>query len=368
MDLGLFMQPLHDPKRLTKTQMIDQDREVALYIDSVGFDEIFVGEHHASDFQPITNPLTFMASLIHDTKLKLGTGVINMPCHHPAQVASEVALFDHMSKGRFIMGVGPGGTPSDSELYGSRGKNPGEMLSESIDMIHEIWRSDPPYHFHGKFWDFQIDDSIAPALGFGPMLKPYQLPYPPLVCSIMSPNSKSAFVAGERNWGIMSANFSQGKWAKTHWDQYALGCEKAGRRPDRKAWRIARSILVTDTDAEAADYLAEEGNSYAYYYKFVVDDMKYFNISGVLKNDLNMSDDDLSLRHCFDTMVFSGSPNTVLDKLIDFVDFVGGPFGGLELCFKEWDKPELHKRSMRLLAQDVMPKLRNYCRQAVAAE
>ncbi len=368
MDLGLFMQPLHDPKRLTKTQMIDQDREVALYIDSLGFDEIFVGEHHASDFQPITNPMVFMASIINETRMKLGTGVINLPCHHPAQVASEVALFDHMSKGRYIMGVGPGGTPTDSELYGSRGKNQGEMLAESIDMIHEIWRSDPPYHLQGKYWNFQIDESIEPRLGFGPMLKPYQQPFPPIVCSIMSPNSRSAFVAGERGWSIMSANFSQGKWAKTHWDQYALGCEAAGRQPDRKAWRIARSILVTETDAEAADYLAEPDNAYDYYYSFVVDDMKYFNIAGVLKANPDLSDEDLTVQYCLDTMVFSGSPKTVLDKLIDFVDFVGGPFGALELCFKEWDKPEVHKRSMRFLAEDIMPKLRHYCLQTVAAE
>ena len=96
--------------------------------------------------------------------------------------------------------------------------------------------------------------------------------------------------------------------------------------------------------------------------------MKYFNIAGVLKADPGLSDDDLTVPYCFDTMVFSGSPKTVLDKLIDFVDFVGGPFGALELCFKEWDKPDLHKRSMRLLAEDVMPKLRTYCLQTEAAE
>ena len=367
MDLGLFMQPLHDPKRLSKTQMIDQDREVALYIDSLGFDELFVGEHHSSEFQPITNPLVFLASIIHETKMKLGTGVINLPCHHPAQVASEVALFDHMSKGRFIMGIGPGGTPTDAELFGARGKNHNAMLGESIEMIHQIWRSEPPYHLKGQFWDFQVDEAINMEVGYGPILKPYQQPFPPIFCSIMSPNSPSAFVAGERGWSIMSANFAQGVWAKTHWDQYALGCEKAGRRPDRKFWRIARDILVTDTDAEAADYLAEPGNSYEYYYQFVYNAMKSFNATGGLKADKSLPDKDLTLQYLFDTMVLSGSPSTVLDKLVDFVDLMGGPFGALELCFKEWDKPDLHKRSMRLLAEDVMPKLRSYCSQTAAA-
>ena len=368
MDLGLFMQPLHDPKRLNVTEMIEQDREAALYVDRVGFDEIFVGQHYASAFQPIADPLQFLASIISETKMKLGTGVINMPIHHPAHLAGNIALLDHMSKGRVIMGVGPGGTPTDSELFGSLGKNWGAMLGESVSMIHEIWRTDPPYKINGKFWSVKVDEAIAPQLGFGPMLKPYQQPHPPVMVSIMSPNSKTASMCGEQGWQMMSANFAQAKWAKTHWEQYEMGCEKAGRRPDRKNWRIARSILVTDSDSQAADYLASRGNSYDYYYKFVIDDMKLFNIAGVLKNEPEMSDDDLDIKYCLDTMVISGSPKTVLDKLVELVDFVGGPFGGLTVCFKEWDKPAMHKRSLQLIAQNVMPRLREYCAgKAVAA-
>jgi alkanesulfonate monooxygenase SsuD/methylene tetrahydromethanopterin reductase-like flavin-dependent oxidoreductase (luciferase family) len=368
MELGLFMQPLHDPKRFTKTEMLHQDREVALYIDSLGFDEFFVGEHHSSDFQPITSPLVFLASLIHDTKMKLGTGVINLPIHHPAQVASEVALFDHMSKGRFVMGIGPGGTPTDAELFGARGNNHNEMLGESIEMIHKIWSSGPPYNLEGKFWSFDIDESINMDIGYGQILKPFQRPYPPIFSSILSPNSRSAFVAGERGWSIMSANFAQSACIRTHWDQYALGCENAGRPADRKYWRIARDILIADTDSAAADYLAEPRNSYQYYYKFVSDALKSFNGTAVLKADQAMSNDDVTVQYCLDTMVMSGSAKTVLDKLVDFVDLMGGSFGALTLCFKEWEKPQVHKRSMQLLADDVMPKLRAYCMQNVAAE
>src|SRR3546814_4097079 len=61
----------------------------------------------------------------------------------------------------------------------------------------------------GKYWDFKIDESINLEVGYGPILKPYQQPYPPIFSSILSPNSRSAFVAGERGWSIMSANFAQ---------------------------------------------------------------------------------------------------------------------------------------------------------------
>lgn len=368
MDLGLFMQPLHDPRKRSVTDMLEMDREVALYVDSIGFDEIWVGEHYSCTVEPIANSLQFLASIMASTKLKLATGVINMPIHHPAQIAGDIAMLDHMSKGRVIMGIGPGGLPTDSEVFGSLGKNQGEMLSESVRMIHDIWKSDPPYRITGKYWDVTIEKSIEPKLGFGPMMKPYQQPHPPIVVSIMSPNSKSASQAGERGWGILSANFIQAKWVRSHWEQFVIGCERSGRRPDRRDWRIARSIFVADSDAEAADYLAEEGNSYAWYYDFMIDDMKTFKLTGVLKEDPEMPDDDVTVGHCLDTMVMSGSPKTVLDQLVDFVDYVGGPFGGLVLCFKEWERAAVHQRSMRLLAEVVMPRLRDYCTQQIAAE
>ncbi|QCJ01101.1 LLM class flavin-dependent oxidoreductase [Agrobacterium larrymoorei] len=367
MDLGLFMQPLHDPKKRTITEMLEQDREAALFIDKVGFDEIWVGEHYSSSIEPIVNPLQFLASIMADTKLKLATGVLNLPQHHPATIAGDVAQLDHMSKGRVIMGVGPGGLASDFELFDTMDKNRGEMLGESVRMIHEIWASNPPYNIPGKYWNVKVQDTIHEKLGFGPMLKPFQKPYPPVVVSIMSPNSKSAYVAGQKGWGIASANFIQSVWAKTHWEQYAMGCEAAGIKPDRKNWRVGRSILVASSDQEAADYLAQEGNAYAWYYDFVIDDMRTYNIEGVLKQDLSMPSDDITLQYCLDTMVISGSAKTVLDKLIAFVDEMGGPFGGLLAGFKEWDHPEVQKQSLQLLAEDVMPKLRAYCASKKAA-
>ncbi|WP_029352341.1 LLM class flavin-dependent oxidoreductase [Bosea sp. 117] len=368
MDLGLFMQPLHNPER-SITEMLDEDREAAILADKLGFNELWVGEHYSSCIEPIVNPLQFFASLIDRTSnIKFATGVLALPQHHPAKIAGDAAQFDHLSKGRFIMGIGPGGLATDFELFDVMEKNRGEMLAECLDTIHAIWSSDPPYNIKGKYWTVKIEDTILPKLGFGPMPKPYQKPFPEVAISAMSPNSGSARQAGARGWGMASANFIQACWVKSHWEQYAIGAEKAGVRPDRSKWRIARSILVTDTDAEAADYLADHKSAYGWYYDFVIDDMRTYNIMPVLKHDPAMSDDEVTLQYCLDTMVISGSPQTVLDKLVDLVDYVGGPFGGLLMGFKEWDKPALQQKSMKLLAEEVMPKLRAYCAsKAVAA-
>lgn len=359
MDLGLFMMPLHDPGR-PFGEVLAEDREAILLAEELGFAEAWVGEHYSCATEPIPSPLQFMATLIHQTKaIKFGTSVINLPQHHPAVVAGDTALFDHLSGGRFIMGVGPGGLGSDFELFKTFDKNRSEMMVESIEMIHKIWASDPPYRIPGKYWDITIEEQCLPHLGIGPMLKPLQLPYPPLAVSAMSPASSTARLAGERGWGLISANFMPVVHARSHWEQYCIGAEKAGRRPDRKEWRLARSILVTESDSEAADYLADDASAFGWYYDYLRRNLGTYKLLKIFKPDAALPDADVTVQNCMKWMVISGGPDRVLDQLVALVDEVGW-FGTLLLTHKDWDRPELHKRSMRLLAEQVMPRFRRH--------
>src|SRR5215831_17240530 len=109
MRLGLFMMPVHPPGRLF-ADTLAEDEEKALYADRLGFDELWLGEHFSATTESIPSPLMFMAALIARTKnLTFGTAVICLPNHHPVKVAAEVAQFDHMSRGRFMLGIGVGG-------------------------------------------------------------------------------------------------------------------------------------------------------------------------------------------------------------------------------------------------------------------
>lgn len=114
---GLFMMPLHDPDR-DCLAVLKEDREAILLADQPGYDEACVGEHYSCKTEPIPDPLQFMTTLAPVTKhITVATGVINLPQHNPAQVAGNVAMFDHLTEGRYIMGVGPGGLGSDFELF-----------------------------------------------------------------------------------------------------------------------------------------------------------------------------------------------------------------------------------------------------------
>ena len=183
----------------------------------------------------------------------------------------------------------------------------------------------------------------------------------------MSPSSLTARLAGERGWGLISANFMPVDHAKTHWQQYCAGAEAAGRQPERAKWRLARTILVTETDQEAKDYLSDDRSSYGWYYAYLRANLATYKLLKIFKPSESIPDEAVTVQKCFEWMVMHGSPKRVLDQLVALVDEVGY-FGTLLLTHKDWDKPDLHKRSMVLLAEQVMPKLRQHLENRQAAE
>jgi alkanesulfonate monooxygenase SsuD/methylene tetrahydromethanopterin reductase-like flavin-dependent oxidoreductase (luciferase family) len=364
--LGLFTMPLHTLK-LSYKEMYDQDLEAALLCDQLGFAEYWLGEHTSARVEPISDALQFMSVLIPQVKnLTFGTGVLNLPHHFPPKVAADVALFDHMSNGRFLMGIGPGGLPSDFELYGTSEKPRGEMMIECIEMVHKIWASDPPFDMKGKFWSVRIVDSFQSDLGIGPMPKPYQRPYPPVFTSAMNPNSGMARLAGERDWGLISANFNANWVLRTHWAAYAAGAENKGRRPDRTKWRVARSILITDSDEQAAEYLTRPDNTIRDYYNYLFTQFERTKNLQIFKTSPDMAPENMTLKAGIDAMVITGNSKRVTERLVDLCDDIG-PFGGLLMAFHEWDDKALWQRSMRHLAQEVMPVLSQHVTAKFAA-
>lgn len=320
MKLGMFMMPLHSLK-LDYKAMYDQDVEAALLADRLGYDEFWIGEHTAARVEPVSNTLQFLSVLVPQTsRMKLCTGVLNLPQHHPARIAADAAMFDHMADGRFIMGIGPGGLASDFELYGTVDKNRQAMMIEAIEMIEAIWRSDPPYEITGTYWTIKVKDSYQPDMGIGPMPKPFQDPFPTFCTSAMSPYSGTARLAGERGWDLISANFNAPWSVRSHWTSYCRGAEAAGKRPDPTTWRVARSILVTDSAQTAKDYLATAGNAIEGYYNYLFTQLGRAGARKIFLVEEDMAEEDLTLESVIDSMVIAGSPEQVTDRLVAFVD------------------------------------------------
>jgi alkanesulfonate monooxygenase SsuD/methylene tetrahydromethanopterin reductase-like flavin-dependent oxidoreductase (luciferase family) len=358
MRIGLFMMPLHRPER-DYAGMLAEDAEAILHADRVGFEEAWVGEHYTAKTEPITSPLIFMATLIERTRqIKFGTGVISLPHHHPAVIAGQVAMFDHLAKGRFLFGIGPGGLPCDLELFKTLDRQDRmHMQMEAIDLILEIWRRDPPYALKGKYWDVVVEKTVNRELGLGPMVKPYQRPHPPIAIPVLGRNAYGARVAGGRGYGLISANFVPAVNVASHWQMYREGAAEAGRDADARDWRVARSVLVTESDAEAEDYLARPDNGVRFYYRYLRDQLVPVGMGGIFKVDPAMPDEDVTVDYLLAQTVIAGSPATVTAKLAALREQVG-PFDTLLAAFHEWDEPELWRRSMARLANDVVPRLR----------
>ena len=172
MKLSYFMMPLHGLDKDYHKQLLE-DMEAIIHADELGYTEAWVGEHYSSGVETITSPLMFLTNLIPRTKqIKLATGVICMPQYHPATIAGQAAMFDHLCDGRFILGIGPGGLPPDFELFGTMDADRNEMFIESIDTVLRYWTTDPPYNFEGKYWKSKIEQWTVPELKLGYMAKP----------------------------------------------------------------------------------------------------------------------------------------------------------------------------------------------------
>jgi alkanesulfonate monooxygenase SsuD/methylene tetrahydromethanopterin reductase-like flavin-dependent oxidoreductase (luciferase family) len=371
MRLGMFMMPVHPPDR-TFWSTLDEDTDKSLLAEQLGYDELWLGEHFSASTEPIPSPMMFFANLLPRTKhIHFGTAVINLPNHHPAIVAAEAAQFDHMSKGRFMLGIGPGGLISDFELFKKTDHNArNRMVVEAVDMIEKIWSQDPPYDLNGEFWQIQIKDGIVPNLGIGYMPKPYQQPRPPVYISLASPNSSSAKTAAQKGWGMISANIIPTYSVASHWTVYRDACQAAGVKPRGDNWRVARNIMVAPSDAEAHERVFSKAAANNYFYTYMREVLDRVGLLVILKPKPDMPDHQATVEAITTECVLHGSPSAVLDKLIAFRDTVG-PFGGLLQTGLDWagKNQEWERESMRLLAQEVMPKFRQHvAAQAQAAE
>lgn len=356
MDLGLFTMPIHPPGRNYR-ETLEEDRELFVLADQLGFTEGFVGEHITDAAETITSGLIFIAWLLRETKqIRLGTGTINMPNHHPAMVAAEVAMVDNMANGRFIMGISPGGLMSDAEAMGNIDKNRGKMFVEAIEHVLAIWEREAPYDVAGEFWDVSTRRTLIPELGQGVIMKPLQRPHPPIVVTASSPHSSTMSQAAARGWSAISANFLQPKWVATHWPKFVEGADEAGRPADPRTWRVAKSIFVADDKATAERYATGADGPYYFYYRSLFTKLKRGGRAIQFKLDPDQSDDDLTVEDIVDQLVIRGTVDEVVDGLLAFREEVGD-FGTLLYAGHDWMDPDLAKRSMTLMAEEVMPRV-----------
>lgn len=356
MKLGFFTMPIH-PITKDWRQSLAEDREAFVLADELGFTEAYCGEHVTDQAENITSCAMFIAWIAaHTKRIRLGTGTINLPNSHPAAVAGEIAMLDHMLDGRFNFGISPGGLLSDAEVFGNLDADRNAMFVEGINSVLEIWAGQAPYDINGKYWTISTARTLMADIGQGIIPKPLQQPHPPIVCTVVAPYSKGVVEAASRGWLPISANFLLPKWVATHWPKYVEGRARVGAVADPADWRVAKSIFVADDLATAREYATGPNSPYRFYYNQLLTKMKANKRADLFKSDPNMSDDDLTIEKVLDELVIWGTPDKVADDLMRFQEQTG-PFGTLLYAGKDWTDPALGRRSMVLLAEQVVSRL-----------
>jgi alkanesulfonate monooxygenase SsuD/methylene tetrahydromethanopterin reductase-like flavin-dependent oxidoreductase (luciferase family) len=359
MRLGYFTMPLH-PAQRPPALTLEEDREAIILADRLGFYDAFVGEHLTEKSENVTNSFIFLASLIHATRqIRLGTGTSNLSHSHPALIASHAAMFDHLARGRFIFGVSPGALRSDAEALGLLDEDRNKLFAEAIDVILAIWEREPPYaiDFPGNRFKVTTAATRIAEIDRGELYKPYQRPRPEIVGTVVAPGSKGVIAMGERDFHPLSANFLLDHWLPSHWQNYAEGRNRAGAKADPADWRIARTIFVAEDDKVALRYGRQDMNSpYRYYWRMMGKKMRFSNRQVVFKTRPEQPDDELTDDYLVERLVLCGTVDRVVEQILALRE-TAGDFGEIVYAGMDWVDPALARRSMELMATEVMPRV-----------
>ena len=245
MKFGIFLGPFHRVGE-NPTLALDRDIELLQWLDHLGFDEAWIGEHHSAGWETIASPEVFIANVAERTRhIKLGTGVMSLPYHQPLMATNRMVLLDHLTRGRAMMGVGPGILLSDARMLGIDPTVQRRRLDEALGAIMQLLKGPEPVNVETDW--FTLVDAV-------PHLAPYTKPhFPVAVASSLSPTG--ATLAGKYGVNLLS-NVTVGTTfpdLARHWQVAEETASSHGNRMDREEWRLLQIVHLAETHKEAMD-------------------------------------------------------------------------------------------------------------------
>jgi alkanesulfonate monooxygenase SsuD/methylene tetrahydromethanopterin reductase-like flavin-dependent oxidoreductase (luciferase family) len=351
---GMFVMPIHDPRK-PMAQCFDEDLELAVKCEQLGFTDFWVGEHHSSSYESIVMPEIFLGKVLGITdSIRIGPAPVCLQFHNPVHVAGRLAFLDHLSHGRLNVCFGPGAVATDMEVYGVEPKDTGARVSEAIEMIMKIWSSDPPYDIDGQFWQVHLSQTVDAELGIGRLQKPLQQPHPPIYVPSISRASRGLEAAAASGFRPISHHMVHSDVLVDQWETYVKGAGSAGREAHPSCWSVSRNIYVADTTAEAKK--RARTNSLGSCIQYILNLTARTAPTGLdmWKPREEMTDEGCNLEYFMDEVVIAGDPDTVARQILELREKVG-PFGKLVLVAHDWDDRESWLRSLELFAGEVVP-------------
>ena len=356
MRVGYFTMPLHPPGADPGRTMAD-DLDQLVFLDQLGFEEAWVGEHITAEWENIPCPDLFIAQALGDDASDDARDRRDVPPEsQPPDASPAHRPARPNGPGPVPLGRRLGRLPRDLELFELDAKA-GEhrtVTRAMLDLVLDLWNDPKPGIYEAPRWRFRVpepQEDIALRLH----LRPYQRPHPPIAVAGVTEKSDTLTLAGERGYIPMSINFVPPRVLKTHWSSVEAGARQGGRVADRATWRIARDVFIADTTAEARrQALAGPlGRDWTGYFFPLVKKGRGLE---VLKQDPEMPDSAVTLEYLADHIWLVGDPDEVVRRIRALRQDVGD-FGTLLVIGHEWEPREAWTRSMRLLVDEVLPRL-----------
>jgi limonene 1,2-monooxygenase len=343
MGFGIFLAPFH-PISENPTLALKRDLQLIQWLDELGYDEAWIGEHHSAGWETIASPEVFIGVAAERTRrIRLGTGVISLPYHHPLMVANRMVLLDHLTEGRVMLGVGPGALISDAHILGIDPNRQRERMDEALGIIMRLLTETEPITYKSDW--FELHDATL-------QLRSFTRPHLPVtVASVQSPAGMLA--AGKYGIPPLSIGVRTGVRGPVSLPEQWRICQETaaehGRVVRREDWRLVMPIHLAESREEAIAE-ARAGVSDQYW--------EYFHLTNGHPMPAVDSPSELIDRFMEAGSIIVGTPDDCIAG-IERLQEISGGFGTLLVQAHEWATREKTNRSYELLARYVMPRFQD---------
>ena len=349
MKFGLFYL-FSDFGNIPQDQIFKEVLDEIEYGEELGFDSIWLPEHHFAIYGMLGNPMTLAAAISQrTTRMKIGTAIMVMPFQHPLRLAEDVALVDNLSGGRVLLGLGRGYQPPEFHGFGIPQENSSDMFNEGFDILKKAL-SGEKFTYDGTYYKIDEPTEIFP--------KPVQKPHPPFYLASVTP--RSIEVAAKHGMSLIRApQFGTIDSVAEAFDGYKGRMREFGHDPDALDQPLSVRTYVAPTDAEAR----EAAEHMVWFYKLMATLLpgspgrptppsgyeNYPQDPSVLNN--------ITVDEVMERGTAFGSPETVIETLKTYMHRLGGSHFMVQMRIGGLEHDKV-RRSMKLFAEEVMPALR----------
>jgi len=350
---GVFMAPFHAPTDQNPTTAYARDLATIQLLDELGFDEAWIGEHHSGGVELIPSPEIFIAHVAAQTRwIKLGTGVISLPYHNPLWVADRMLFLDHLTRGRVMMGVGPGALPTDAAMLGIDPRDQRAALEEDFDVLMHLLLKDEP---------ISIETARYKLVDARSQYRPFSDPIFDIgVAAVASPSGPR--LAGKHGVGLLSVGATIRESFDAlhlHWDVMEERAAEFGKLADRSKWRLVGPMHLAESKEQAIREVQHGLDAFCDYTQHTIAAPQFRAAGDTFAERIAWVNDT--------GLGVIGTPDEAITQIERLQEQSGG-FGCYLMMAHEWAPPEATRRSYELFARYVMPRFQNTNTRLKAAE